>query len=691
MKAIAFFFLTLTPIFLGLAAHANAAQTDGIFTITAPAVQAPPKIDGTLGDPAWKTAAHVELAWDFAFARSAEQQTEAYVLVDSRNLYVAFVAKQKQPVTATQHQNDQPLGSDDAVRVFVWPAGDGGNEYSFVANPLGTRYATSTENTAFSPAWQAVATRQSDGYIVTERIPLSIMRGDGRGTWRLQFDRRIRVSNQLFEWAHSPSAGSTDTVLYAGYLHGMEIAAKNTRTKPRVAVYGLGEYAPSYLGGSTSRVGMDIALPITQTSSFIATFHPDYSNVELDQQSISPTAFPRRYSEVRPFFTQGANYYNSFNCNDCLNYPLLYTPSIPTPRSGYAVEGKQGDFTFAGFDAIGDDRNDSAQSFAWRSRDRRDEIIYQRTGVDLPGLHDVADYVQGVVGNYHNFSAYATLGDEGGTQITAPGEGRYREYGVNFFTPKSGLFAAYHDVGSQYAPYDAFNQINDVRGPSIYMYREFDYGATSFIQNITPSVDYASYTDHTGSKNYAYDSLYLSLNTRNEWTLQLTTGSQFLRFANSPSGVTNQNGISLAYGANTSTPSSLAYNVGRYGAGFLRGTDVLTTLRVTRRGTLSFEAYNTNQTLDAGGAYKQWLERVSFGYQIDPQQSIALGLRKIIGTGPVFFTAPDTLDAVNLSFAYYRRMHGAEIYFAYGTPNTLTTQHDFLFKIIRYIGADKGT
>lgn len=691
MKSAASFLLALTPILLGITARATAAQADGAYTITAPAVQAPPKIDGTLADPAWKNAAHVRLDWDFSFQRSAEQQTDAYVVVDSRNMYVAFVAKQRQAITATQHQDDQPLGSDDVVRVFVWPAGDSGNEYSFVANPVGTRYATSTENTAFSPAWQAVATTQSDGYVVTERIPLSVMRGDGRGTWRVQFDRRIRVSNQLFEWAHSPAQGSTDTALYAGYLHGMEVAAKNTRTKPRVAVYGLGEYAPSYLGGSTSRAGMDLALPITQTSSFIATFHPDYSNVELDQQSISPTAFPRKYSEVRPFFTQGANYYNAFNCNDCLSYPLLYTPNIPTPRSGYAVEGKQGDVTFAGFDAIGDDRNDSAQAFSWRSPDRRYEAIYQRTGVDIPGLHDVAEYVQGVAGNYHNFSAYATVGDESGTQITTPGQGRYEEYGVNLFTPKSGVFAAYHDVGSQYAPYDAFNQINDVKGPSIYMYREFDYGAHSFIQSITPSVDYASYDDHTGSKNYAYDSLYVSLNTRNQWTLQVTTGSQFLRFPNSSGGLTNQNGILLAYGQNTSTPSSLSYNVGRYGAGFLHGTDMLATLRVTRRGTLSLEAYNTDQALDAGGSYKQWLERVSFGYQIDPQQSIAVGVRKIVGTGPVFFGAPDPIDAFNLSFAYYRRMHGAEVYFAYGTPNALDTQHDFLFKIIRYIGADKGT
>lgn len=685
------FLLLFTLIFLIASGTPFAAEEVSSYTITAPTVTTPPKIDGTLNDPQWKHAAHAQLTWDFAFRRPAEQQTDAYVMVDAKYLYVAFVCKQRQAIVATQHQNDQPLTSDDDVSIYVFPAGDSGNEYGFEANPIATRYSFSTENTSFAPAWDAKTTIQNGGYTVTERIPLDVMRGDGRKVWRVQFDRRVRASNQVTEWAHNDSQGSTDTALYTGYLHGMEVAARNARTKPRLAVYGLGEYAPESLGGSTSRMGADLALPITPTASFVATFHPDYSNVELDQQSISPTAFPRRYAEVRPFFTQGANYYNSLNCNDCLNYPLLYTPDIPTPRDGYAVEGKQGNVTFAGFDAIGDDRTDNAQALVWKNSNRSLESTYQRVGVDFPGLHDVAQYFQGTIGNYHNFSTYATIGDETGTQITTPGEGRYDEYGVNLYTPKSGLFAAWHDIGSQYAPPDAFNQISDVHGPSVYMYREFDYGAHAFVQSIQPSADFAWYDDHTGKKNYTYDNIALTLNTRTLWTLQLGTGSQYIRFPDQPGGLTNQNGVSLAYGANTSTPSSIAYYIGRYGQGYLHVIDPITTWRITRRGTLSLEAYGTHQTLDSGGSLQQWLERVSFGYQIGPGQSVAIGWRKIIGTGPIFFSAPEYTDGTNISVAYYARFHGTEMYFAYGTPNTVSTQHTIIFKIIRYVGADKGT
>ncbi len=625
------------------------------------------------------------------FRRAAGEPTDAYLLVDAKYLYVAFVAKQREQLTATQHTNDQGLSSDDAVYVYLWPTGSTGVEYAFEANPIGTRYATSTENTAFAPLWEAVTTRSSDGYVVTERIPLGIMRGNGSATWRIQFARTIRASNQTLVWEHNPAQNNPDVSIYAGYVGGMAIASRNTRTKPRIAVYGLGEYGSAASDLSTSRVGADIALPITPTASFVGTFHPDYSNVELDQQSISPTAFQRRYQEVRPFFTQGANYYNSFNCNDCISYPLLYTPSIPTPRDGYALEGTQGTFTFAGFDAVGDQRTDMAQSVIWKTPDHHDQFIYQSVGVDIPGVHDQATYMQGVVGNAHNFSSYVTLGNETGTLVPDFNDGRYREYGVNFFTPKSGLFAAWHDVGSEYAPLDAFNQINDIKGPSIYMFQEFDNGPHAFIQSIEPSVDYARYTDHNGVENYAYDSLYLSFTTRTQWYLQLTTGSEYLRFPNTPGGLSNQNGFQLMYGQNTSAPSSLSYNVGSFGNGFLHSTDLQTSVHVRRFGTLTFETYNTNDALNTGGRLEQWLERLSFAYQIGPGQSLAVGWRKIIGTGPTFFTPPQFIDATNLSLAYYRRFRDAELYFAYGTPNQLSTQHDFLLKLIQYIGAEKGT
>jgi len=690
--------MRLTPKELGLiigtllACSATArAATAPQFALQAVMVNAPPKLDGTLNDPAWQKAAHVELGWDFTYRRPAEERTDAYLLIDKNSLYVGFSVQQSEAVTATQHTNDVPLGADDVVRIYLWPGGDRGFEYGFISNPIGTRYEFSSENSAFAPAWEAAGKPSAHGYTVTERIPLDVMRGDGRGTWRIQFDRRVEATNTLYEWSHADAQGGTDSILYTGYLSGMELVAKGARTKPRLQLYTLGEAASNAAGGSTSRVGADFAIPITSTASFLGTIHPDYSNVELDQQTIAPTAFPRRFQEVRPFFTQGQQFYNAFNCNDCVDFPLLYTPAIPTPRDGYAIEGSQGPATFGAFDALSSQRSDSAQSLQFVSSDRRFQALVQRETVDYPGVHDDATYAQAIVGNAHNFNAYVTEGAESGTFITQPGAGAYREYGVNFYTPKSGLFAAYHDIGSQYGPVDAFNAYNDVRGPSVYVFREFDFGQKKFVQNVTISQDYDRYFSHAGGLDFGNNSSALTVNTRTLFTLSLSTGENYILQGAGPGGFANQNGFSLSYAQNTSTPSSYSYNVGRFGAGYLRSSLRSTTLKAGHRGTLTLEADDTSWSLDGGSTVRQWLERVSYALQLSGGSSFAIGARRIIGTGPTFFQAPQYVDASNVSLAYYRRVGTGELYLVYGDPNALYTTPALIAKWIFYIGAQKGT
>ncbi len=95
--------LAFIPIILGLIASGEAAaaeQASSKFTLVAKTVQTPPRIDGTLNDPLWQTAAHVQLDWDITFQRAADETTDAYLLVDAHFLYVAFVAKQKEAIVS---------------------------------------------------------------------------------------------------------------------------------------------------------------------------------------------------------------------------------------------------------------------------------------------------------------------------------------------------------------------------------------------------------------------------------------------------------------------------------------------------------------------------------------------------------------------------------------------------------------
>src|SRR4029077_5913139 len=53
-------------------------------------------------------------------------------------------------------------------------------------------------------------------------------------------------------------------------------------------------------------VGADLGYALTDTIHVVATVNPDFSNVEVDQQTIAPQEFKRPLAEYRPFFAQGA-------------------------------------------------------------------------------------------------------------------------------------------------------------------------------------------------------------------------------------------------------------------------------------------------------------------------------------------------------------------------------------------------
>ena len=366
-------------------ARADASYVPGT-ALAIPTVQAPPPLDPVAGAAAWKDAASVTLPWDVQHQKAVSEPTTARIATDGTNIYVRFEVKQRETLLAQQRTNDVGDGTDDEVWIDLWPNGNNGFYYQFAANSKGTRWQYSSENTAYSPTWTSFGAASGNDYVVTMKIPIKVMRGSGSGggQWKVQFVRIIRSTGERQIWTYGPTQTNGDDVTYAGVLTGMAPAVAS-RAKPRVALYALGIAGSNSSGLTTSRMGADFSVPVTATSSIYGTIHPDFSNVETDQQTISPTAYQRSFSEVRPFFTQGANFYENFSCDACPFVAQLYTPSIPTPRDGYAFEGKQGQFSFAGFDAIGDHRNDGATSVTWRSKDNHFNVSAQSVAANLRG------------------------------------------------------------------------------------------------------------------------------------------------------------------------------------------------------------------------------------------------------------------------------------------------------------------
>jgi hypothetical protein len=686
-----------------------------VLPLLVPVVQTGPPLDPNSSASAWTAASAVTLQWNVAHAQPATDPTTVRVATNGTYIFVRFEAVQHEPVIATQHSDDVVTGgsnigggiawSDDAVWVDLWPTGPGGFQYQFEANPNGSHNEASSENTDFAPQWESHGQANADGYTVTMAIPLRVVHGAHAGTWRIQFVRYVRSTGALEVWSFDKAQTNPDDASRAGDV-SVPLVARQPLPTPHAALYGLSGLAAKSVSGSGSRFGADYSIPVTQTAAFFGTIHPDYSNVELDQQSISPSVYQRVFSEVRPFFTQAAAYYGDFNCNVCNGFrTTLYTPSIPTPLDGYAFEGKQGNFGLAAFDAIGAGRTDAAGALNYTSDDTHWNAALQHVATDLPGLVD--DTNEGGV-NWFNgkyFSTYVNYATESGSQVTDAGQGSWIDAGGGWGNQSFALYGAVRKVGDEFNPVDGFDSHPGIAGYALYSARVWTFAPHDFLSSAGVSGVLDRYQGVTNGQAQSDNSVLLDLLTKNTIDVQLSAGSDYWRFGPVLTPISQQGGVSITYHSGmqnnlnnfpahgaSATPTSISWYTGRYGPGRLDTWFRSSTLRVGTRGSFTLTADNTAQWLTHQPDNIQWFDGVSYAYQVGPNSSFAVGLRRVIGAPPVPNGGGNCVGKCsNVSIAYHLRYHDQEFYLAYGDPNTLVTVPQAILKVIFYVGGQKGT
>ncbi len=714
--------IALLATVIGLACAENAAAA--LPQLRVPVI-AQPSMKGRV-DESWAHAAAISLAYDFTYRRQAAPPLIAYVAQDGGGLDVAFQISDRRAPVAVQRANGSSVLSDDYVGVYLAPLGSQGIDYGFFANPNGARYQTSTENSLYSPSWSVASGRTEGGYVVTMRIPFAILRSGSSETWKAQFVVSGAANGSLAVWSFSPQAGLVSDPTYFGALGGIAPASTNrkaARGLPRIQVYGLGQAASASYGGTAFRFGADLSLPIASNSSFVAALHPDYSNVEIDQQTINPTAFTRQYTEVRPLFTQGSSYYNN---NVCTNCPVtLYTPSIGAFSQGYAVEGTQGHFGFAAFDAIGSQRTDQAQTLDYTYKDSARSIgaYFQRVEANEPGVSDVATTLDLSYTNQHShFFLYSNNGMDRGSLVSDTKQGNYFEDGFGYSDASSYYVLAYQRVGRYFEPYDGYVAQSDIAGYLLSLQKVETFSAKAWVHDANAVIFAGRYVDHLGNLSQIDALEQLNLDLKNLFVFRVTAsalgvrtqGGEFLPF--------DGNSVTLGYHMSTDTqsgnsgtlvgnaPTYVQYTGGPYYHGELDAWSYVATLPIATRIHIGVEAdedrYGTKYSGEETTA--QWLERASLDFQMSHDAQLDIGVRRLIGANLPVFYAPLTesasgacltnpylpgcvLDATNVSIAFHFLASHNEFYLAYGMPNSLATTPAVLLKWIRYIGAEKGT
>ena len=732
------------------------------FSVPAANTAHPLPLDPKLSDPAWSAGAIPvpDGFYDLTTRHAAPHKTSVWMLYDNQNLYVAFRCEQGgTPITATQTTNDVGFGLDDFVGVEIDTSGAGTNAYMFETTPRGVRYEQAFENSRYRPAWSAAASIDGSSWNAVLIIPLRDMRihPGSPQTWRINFTRNVAASAEHYTWAYNGAMGdgpvangwpSFADVRYWSGWSGVQVTRDmllSARPKPRAELYGLesvGKDRNVFQQANTSfqpeqfrAAGLDLTYPITSTINFVGTLNPDFSNVEIDQQTIAPQEFRRTLVEYRPFFSQGANF---INANAAALGPdiVFYSPSVGPFDRGEKVEGTFGDqsfglLNFRGFDqTTGNTFNDTA--FGYKHALPNRTFLYWADGViahhSIFGNDSTAEY--GVAGrnlktgfvwglDHADEHGPWNMFESGGTVGQAHNSSGF----IDVHQHNYEWNLAFEDITPFYNPIDGYTAVSDERGPSLFTWTA---GATPFIKTYTLNLFADRLVDRSGAAHQADFNPYLNVTFKNGFSLNgigpsiselrfysavpasgkacdsvpVADFTPFTGYPNYYCGRTftyNFMTIPMGYGDGTATPVDATVSFGRFGYGLLGPNDngqdfvnlyALSTSRpIGRVLSLGLEYDGTRERgITSGLAASQFLRRVSIGALLGPDSNFTISFRGINGTGG--FALPGN----NVAAAYHRRFrNGDELFLNYGTPASPYTLDRFIAKYLFRLGGDAGT
>jgi hypothetical protein len=702
--------------------------------------------DTTLSDPDWRRGIITDGARSFEDVTTrtvAPLGTAAYVLYDARNLYVAFRVQQRSvAITANQTTNNVGFGLDDFVGIGIDTSGNGSTVYYFETTPRGTRYQQASESTRYSPVWHAATRIDNGAWVAVMTIPLNVLHrpGGSKQTWRFNFVRGVAASGEHYTWAFDgimqdaaiPAWPPFSDAQFWPRITGITTGSgtgRGLRDRARADVYALGaagadrnQFAQAngtFAGEPTRPVGADLSYALTDTIHFVATINPDFSNVEVDQQTIAPQEFKRPLVEYRPFFAQGANFlYPNSPSNGAAqpNNQIFYSPSIGPFAEGTKVEGSSGDQSFGvlqfrGYDVTTDNEfNDVAYGYMHATPDQT--FSYWSDGV-VAHHSEAGDDTTAEVGTmFHNLHTGLIGGIdeafEDGSYVPDPGFARSLSIWGSVFKPAYQVFLDYQDVTPNYNPVDGFTQISDNRG-LVYSFQV--NGSSRAFKSYTFVLSGDRFLDESGAvhqidtiasvKATLMDQLSISVGPHdgdlrsyataapgppgcNDPSLPRTTFTGFPNYYCGQTDAFDQLGVSLGYRDGTQAPTDFKFDEGPFGGTFLQQYSLSGSRPLGTRMSIAAQYAGTyGRTISDGELNSQWLRLVSLGENLGPDSNIALLFQSVTGTVNGLTTVP----GVNLAVSYHDRFpSGNELYVAYGTPAATQTLNRFIVKYILHEG-----
>ena len=248
------------------------------------------------------------------------QKTIVRIAYDTEAIYVLGVMLDTAPDSILMQLSERDrLENTDEFGFWFSPYNDGSNGFIFVTSPAGIQVDMQVSSGGLDSGWDAVweveTSLNAEGWVAEFKIPWSALRFskmpiDEDQIWGVNFDRNIRRYRERSFWRSVDPARDGFDIYESGELHGLRNISPPTRLSINPYISAYAESAEDGGLGTLVNGGLDLKAGIGDAFTLDMTLIPDFGQVVSDNLVLNLSPYEIRFSDNRPFFTEGTEIFN---------------------------------------------------------------------------------------------------------------------------------------------------------------------------------------------------------------------------------------------------------------------------------------------------------------------------------------------------------------------------------------------
>lgn len=311
----------------------NSSDTTGSRPYVIPLLNGSFKFDGVIDDPCWDKVSPLPLTMHIpTFGNQPTEKSEVYVTHDNEFVYAAgrFFDKEADKINVTSRMRDNISPPEDGFFLIFDTFHDHENAVVFHTNVAGVREDMTIAkdgsdsfpwNNTWNTFWDVKTTRDSTGWFMEMRIPLTSLRfkeNNGNVEMGMIALRYIPRKFEIDIFPAIPRDWGFWSFIKPSQGKEVEMEGVHSKTPFYIAPYitgGLNQESKLNQGGTAYNLkndpkfsgGLDIKYGLTSNLTADLTINTDFAQVESDNAQINLTRFSLFFPEKRMFFMERAS------------------------------------------------------------------------------------------------------------------------------------------------------------------------------------------------------------------------------------------------------------------------------------------------------------------------------------------------------------------------------------------------